>query len=147
MHSAFNALNLIAKYNVGDDGHDLSISLPYLMGFLVVVLTLATLMGLCMGIGVLVQRFAPEETTPKPATRLTPASAETTDEISPEILTVLSAAAATMNDQPSDVISTVIAATVATMINEPHKVISIKPQDSSWSQAGRQQVLSSHNLR
>ena len=147
MHSAFNAINLIAKYHVGDDGHDLSISLPYLTGFLVVIVTLAALMGLCMGVGVLVQRFGPKEAEPKHTTRkkIAPAAAE--GEISPEILAVLSAAVASMNDQTSDQIFTVISAAVATMIDAPHKVISIKPHANTWSQAGRQQIQSSHNLR
>ncbi len=145
MHSAFNAINIIAKYQVGDDGHDLSVSLPYLMGFVVVIVTLATLMGLCMGIGALLQRFMPELSAPKFATNPAATPATVNAEISPEILTVLAAAA--MASEPSDVITTVIAAAAATMIDEPHRIISIKPQNTTWSQAGRQQIQSSHNIR
>lgn len=146
MHSAFNAINFVAKYHVGDDGHDLSISLPYLMGFVVVLVTLIILMGLCMGIGAILQRVMPNAgvTTPifKPAVVATPAI---DGEISPEILAVLTAAA--MASEPTDEIATVIAAAAATMVDEPHRIISIKPQNTSWSQAGRQQIHSSHTIR
>jgi len=145
MHSAFNAINIIAKYQVGDDGHDLSVSLPYLMGFVVVIATLATLMALCMGIGSLLQRFMPDVGAPKFATKPAATPATVNDEIPPEILAVLAAAA--MASEPTDEITTVIAAAAATMIDEPHRIVSIKPQSTTWSQAGRQQIQSSHNIR
>ena len=144
MHPVFNTINFIAKFHVGDDGHDLSISLPYLMGFVVVVATLAILMGLCMGIGSILQRVMPEAGATKPI--LKPAATPAVDgDISPEILAVLTAAA--MASEPTDEIATVIAAAAAAMIDEPHRVVSIKPQNTSWSQAGRQQIQSSHNIR
>ena len=145
MHSVFNTIHFIAKYHVGDDGHDLSISLPYLMGFVVVVVTLAVLMGLCMGVGTILQRVMPDAGVPKPILKPEAAPATTADEISPEILAVLTAAA--IASEPTSEIATVIAAAAATMIDEPHRVISIKPQNSSWGQAGRQQIHSSHNIR
>jgi len=145
MHPAITTINFIAKFKVGDDGHDLSVSLPYLMGFVVVLVTLAALMGICMGIGAAIQRFLPELGAPQLTTRPTPAVAAISDDIPPEILTVLTAAA--MACEPTKDITTVIAAAAATMIDEPHTIISIKPQNTSWSQAGRQQIQSSHNIR
>jgi len=145
MYSAITAINFIAKYHVGDDGHNLSISLPYLMGFVVVLVTLAALMGICMGIGAIIQRYLPDGGTSTFATKPTLAPATISDDIPPEILTVLTAAA--MACEPTDNITTVIVAAAATMIDEPHRVISIKPQNTSWSQAGRQQIQSSHNIR
>jgi Na+-transporting methylmalonyl-CoA/oxaloacetate decarboxylase gamma subunit len=151
MHSVFNTINLLATYHVGDDGHNISVSLPYLMGFVVVLVTLSTLMGLCMGIGSILQRVIPDAgaatSQKRTASRPAPAQPVSQDDIPPEILTVISAAVATMHDEPSDEITTVIAAAAATMIDEPHRIVSIKPQNTSWSQAGRQQIQTSHNLR
>jgi len=147
MHSALNTLNLLAMYHQGDDGHNISVSLPYLMGFVVVIVTLTVLMGLCMLIGSILQKTTKEvsaQKTVKPPAVPKPANT-TNDTISPEILLVLAAAAAA-SEEPSEEIVTVIAAAVASTFEKPHKILKIKPLTPSWSHAGRQEVLSSHRV-
>ena len=135
-------------YHKGDDGHNISVSLPYLMGFVVVIVTLSILMGICMGIGQLVQRYFPDTPSCKQATP-TPAMApaEETDQIPDHILTVIAAATAAMCEDIPHRIVAVIAASAATVVDEPHKIITIKENSTAWSQEGRHQIQTSHNLR
>ena len=102
-------------------------AVPYLTGFLVVVVTLAVLMGLCMAVSKILQLVMPEPAAPQPVARPA-ATTPVNDGVPPEIVAV-------------------IAAAVATTVGQKQRIISIKPQNSSWSQAGRQQIHSSHKIR
>ncbi len=93
-------------------------AVPYLTGFLVVVVTLAVLMGLCMAVSKILQLVMPEPAAPQPVARPA-ATTPVNDGVPPEIVAV-------------------IAAAVATTVGQKQRIISIKPQNSSWSQAGRQ---------
>ena len=105
----------------------MSDALPYLTGFLVVVVTLAVLLTLCVFVSKVLQQLVPEPVSPKPVARTTPA-ATANGGIPPELVAV-------------------IAAATATVVGQTHRVISIKPQNSSWGQAGRSQHHASHNIR
>lgn len=102
-------------------------AVPYLTGFLVVLVTLSVLMGLCMAVSKVLLLVMPAPAAPQPMAKPA-AKAPANDGISPEILAV-------------------IAAAVATTVGQKQRIVSIKPQNSSWSQAGRQQIHSSHNVR
>ena len=101
-------------------------AVPYLTGFLVVLVTLAVLMGVCMSVSKILLKVQPEQAEPKPVVK--PASSATNDVVPPEVVAV-------------------IAAAVATTVGKKQRIVSIRPQNSSWSQAGRQQIHSSHNVR
>jgi sodium pump decarboxylase gamma subunit len=100
---------------------------PYLTGFLVVLVTLAVLMGLCMAVSKILQQVMPAPAAPQPVAKPA-ATAPVNDGVPPEIIAV-------------------IAAAVATTVGKKQRIVSIKPQNSSWSQAGRQQIHSSHKIR
>lgn len=99
---------------------------PYLTGFLVVIVTLAVLMGVCMAVSKILQTFQPEPAAPKPMAK--PAANLADDVVPPEIIAA-------------------IAAAVTTTVGKKQRIVSIRPQNSSWSQAGRHQIHSSHNVR
>jgi sodium pump decarboxylase gamma subunit len=107
---------------------------PYLLGMLVVMITLAILWGLCELTAKLIQRFLPEA---EPATG--PAAPPVTHDAP-----VPRAAAAT--GTPPELVAA-IAAAVHTLTGGDYRVVAIKPQDPSWEKAGRQSVLSSHRIR
>lgn len=111
----------------------MSDALPYLTGFLVVVFTLTVLLTLCVAVSKILQQVMPEPVVTKPAVKPAPASPAT--EASPS-----------SDGIPPEVVA-VIAAATATVVDKTHRVISIKPQNSSWSQAGRHQHHVSHNIR
>lgn len=102
-------------------------AVPYLTGFLVVLVTLTVLMGLCMAVSKILQLVMPAPAAPQPVAKPA-ATAPVNNGVPPEIVAV-------------------IAAAVATTVGKKQRIVSIKPQNSSWSQAGRQQIHSSHNIR
>jgi len=119
------ASSILASYTpIKDPG--ISDAAPYLTGFLVVLFTLAALMGVCMGVSKILKLVMPEPVAPKPMAR--PAAAPVNDGVPPEIVVV-------------------IAAAVAATVGKKQRIVSIRPKNSSWSQAGRQQIHSSHNIR
>ena len=125
----------------------MSDALPYLTGFLVVVFTLCVLLSLCVFVSKVLQQIIPEPVSPKTAARPL-AATPVNDDIPAEIMAVITAAAAaTVSDNVPAEIVAVIAAATATVVGDPHRVVSIKPHNSTWSQAGRQQLHSSHNIR
>ncbi len=117
------ALSILANTTVENPG--IADALPYLVGFLVVLVTLAVLMGLCMLIGVILKNF---ETAPaaQPVVKRAPAVTKD-DSIPPEVVAVIAAAVSTVAGS--------------------RRIMSIKPRQSSWGQSGRQRVQSSHNIR
>jgi Na+-transporting methylmalonyl-CoA/oxaloacetate decarboxylase gamma subunit len=136
------ASNILAYTPLENPG--VSDAVPYLTGFLVVLVTLAVLMGLCMAVSKILLQILPQ---PQPFAKSTAASANN-DEITPEVLAMIAAAAAVQGNEnvPPHIIA-VITAAVATTIGKKQRIISIKPQNSSWGQAGRQQIHTSHNIR
>jgi Na+-transporting methylmalonyl-CoA/oxaloacetate decarboxylase gamma subunit len=100
-------------------------ALPHLLGFVVVITTLAALLGLCVTVSTIINKFMP---APVAAPRQVSKPRTPVHDGIPEE-TVL-----------------VIAAAVAA-VAQKQRIVSIKPQSSSWSQAGRQQIHSSHNIR
>jgi Na+-transporting methylmalonyl-CoA/oxaloacetate decarboxylase gamma subunit len=110
------AVEAVSKATVSD-------ALPHLMGFVVVLVTLTVLWGLCLLIGAILQKVAAHA---RPKTIAANASAD--DSISRETLVV-------------------IAAAVAAVTGKPRRIISIQPHHPAWGQAGRQEVLSSHKVR
>ena len=100
-------------------------ALPHLLGFLVVIATLAALLGLCVAVSTVLNKYMPAPAAaPRQVSKSsTPAHAGIPEE------TII-----------------VIAAAVAA-VSQKQRIVSIKPQNSSWSQAGRQQIHSSHNIR
>ena len=100
-------------------------ALPHLLGFLVVITTLAALLGLCVVVSTVLNKYMPAPVTvPRQVNKPSPSAHDGIPE-----KTVL-----------------VIAAAVAA-VTVKQRIVSIKPQNSSWSQAGRQQIQSSHNIR
>lgn len=117
------ALSILAYTPLEDPG--MSDAAPYLTGFLVVVVTLSALMGVCMGVSKVLQQVMPEPAAPKPVSKK---AAPVDEGVPPEVIVV-------------------IAAAVAATVGKKQRIVSIRPQNSSWSQAGRQQIHSSHNVR
>ena len=107
-------------------------ALPHLLGMLLVILTLAVLWGVCVLTATLIRTFTPAVAAPTPAPSTAPPSASLTTE-DPR--------------KPAPEIVAVIAAAVATVTGPSHRIVSIKPQSSSWEKAGRQSIISSHNIR
>jgi Na+-transporting methylmalonyl-CoA/oxaloacetate decarboxylase gamma subunit len=109
-------------------------AVPHLAGMLMVMLTLATLWGVCAITAKLVQMFAPEPAAAaapvaRPAAKPAGAPQPTApDGVTPEIVAA-------------------IAAAVATVTGQSHRIISIKPMSTSWEKAGRHSVLTSHRIR
>ncbi|NWK54372.1 OadG family protein [Verrucomicrobiaceae bacterium N1E253] len=118
--------NLLA--NAAGESKSLADAAPHLLGFFVVLGTLAALLGLCTLVSKILQRYQPEPAAPKPVRKPAAAASPASDSISPEVVTV-------------------IAAAVAAVAGDKQRIISIKPQKSSWSQAGRHQHHTSHNIR
>lgn len=100
---------------------------PYLTGFLVVLITLAVLMGLCMAVSKILQLVMPAPAAPQPVAKPTAAN-PLNDGVPPEIVAV-------------------IAAAVVATVGKKQRIVSIRPHNTSWSQAGRQQIQTSHNIR
>ena len=113
------AVEAAAKPTVSD-------ALPHLMGFVVVLVTLTVLWGVCALIGTILQKVAPPATGI--LTKAVPAKAPDDGAITRETLVV-------------------IAAAVAAVTGKPRRIISIQPHHPAWSQAGRQEILSSHKVR
>ena len=100
-------------------------ALPYVMGFAVVVVTLAILWALCASTGVILQKLLP----PAPVAQPVAARRQVADgSLPPETLVV-------------------IAAAVTAVTGKPRRIVSVQPHNPAWSQAGRQQIQSSHNIR
>ena len=108
-------------------------ALPYLVGIVMVMMTLTTLWGVCALTARITKLVMPDAALlpvpakaaashPGPAAPIAPAG------IAPEIIAV-------------------IAAAVATTTGPPHRIVSIHPQSATWSKAGRQSVFSSHRIR
>ncbi len=100
-------------------------ALPHVMGFVIVVVTLAILWALCASTGVILQKLLPPTPVAQPAAAKTRAA---DDALPPETLVV-------------------IAAAVAAVTGKPRRIVSVQPHNPAWSQAGRQQIQSSHNIR
>lgn len=123
--------------NAAGESHSFADAVPHLLGFVVVLATLFTLLKLCTLVSKILQYLESTPEPPKPedlaaaivAATPTRASSTGDDSISPEILAVIAAA------------------TAAVVGHQAHRVVSIKPQNSSWSQAGRHQLQASHNIR
>ena len=107
------------------DKATVSDALPHVMGFVVVVVTLAILWALCASTGVILQKLLPPTPVAQPAAARTQAAA---DSVSPETLVV-------------------IAAAVTAVTGKSRRIVSVQPHNPAWSQAGRQQIHSSHNIR
>ncbi|MCP5537555.1 MAG: OadG family protein [Akkermansiaceae bacterium] len=102
---------------------------PYLAGFLVVLVTLAALMGVCMAVSKILQALTPAPAAPAPVAKsAAPIAPVADDTVPPEVVAV-------------------IAAAVSTTLGGKPRILSIRPKNSSWSQAGRQQIQTSHNIR
>ncbi|MBT8038107.1 MAG: hypothetical protein KJO21_11230 [Verrucomicrobiae bacterium] len=101
-------------------------ALPHVMGFAVVVVTLAVLWALCVITGAVIKKLMPAtpEASPVVASRKTVAD----DAVAPETLVV-------------------IAAAVTAVTGTHRRIVSVQPHNPVWSQAGRQQIQSSHNIR
>jgi len=119
---------LASSVNEISHPHSVSAALPHLLGMLLVILTLATLWGVCALSATLIKTLIPEK-APMPPAKATPAvPSPVTTGIPPEIVAVITAA-------------------VASVTGPSHRIVSVKPQSSSWAKAGRQSVLSSHRIR
>ena len=115
-----HAFSILASASIKNPG--ISDAFPYLLGFVVVLVTLSVLMGLCMLIGAILKKF---ETAPAAVQRASVAVSD--DAIPPEVVAVIAAAVAT--------------------VAGGRRIMSIKPRQSSWGQSGRQRVHSSHSIR
>ena len=113
------AAEVVSKPTVSD-------ALPHLLGFVVVLVTLVVLWGICLLIGAILQKVMPPAAVTPPKT--VPAKALEDGSIAPETLVV-------------------IAAAVAAVTGKPRRIISLQPHHPAWSQAGRQEILSSHKVR
>lgn len=104
---------------------------PHLLGFVVVLVTLTVLWGVCVLIGAILKKVTPPAAVAPPKTapaKTAPAKALDDGSITRETLVV-------------------IAAAVAAVTGTRRRIISIQPHHPAWSQAGRQEVLSSHKVR
>lgn len=119
----------VALFILGDtplENPSVSDAVPYLAGFLIVLVTLAALMAVCMAVSKALKFFERTPAPPEAVAKPEPQVAD--DTVPPEILAV-------------------IAAAVATTVGRGPKIVSIRPSNTSWSQAGRQQIQTSHNIR
>lgn len=104
-------------------------ALPHLAGFLVVLVTLAVLWGICAITGKVISSSFPQQEPPaKPAKPSAPPAEASEDAISPEILAV-------------------IAAAVHATVGPRRRIVSVHRHNPAWNQAGRQQILQSHQIR
>jgi hypothetical protein len=108
-------------------------TLPYLVGIVIVILTLTTLWGVCELTARLIKWVMPDAIPPPVPAKAAasgpgPAAPRSPEGIAPEIVAV-------------------IAAAVATATGPSHRIISIRSQSATWTKAGRQSVLSSHRIR
>jgi len=118
-------MNLPILFAAAAEKATVSDALPYLMGFVVVVVTLVILWALCASTGLILQKVMP----PAPVAQPAPARSQVVDDsVPPEVLVV-------------------IAAAVTAVVGKPRRIVSVQPHNPAWSQAGRQQIHSSHNLR
>jgi hypothetical protein len=107
-------------------------TLPYLVGIVIVIVTLTSLWGVCEFTARIIKWVMPDA-LPVPAKAAAsgpgPAAPRSSPEgIAPEIVAV-------------------IAAAVATATGPSNRIISIRSQSATWTKAGRQSVLSSHRIR
>jgi len=98
-----------------------------MMGFLVVLMTLATLWLICVAIGKVLERSAPEPTVVK-SRAASPSASDEVDAVSLETLVV-------------------IAAAVEAAAGSGRRIVSVKQQNTSWYAAGRDQIQNSHKIR
>lgn len=127
--------SIIAARLVGNT--TVSDTLPYLMGFVLVLLTLAALLLICASVGVLIKlnelrKLTPEAVAPKPVAKpvaqpVQPAKADDVL-ISPETFAI-------------------IAAAVEVAAGKPRRILSVEPLNPAWHSAGRQNIHSSHQVR
>lgn len=100
-------------------------SLPHLMGFVVVVVTLAVLCTICFATGMILKGSAAEPSADKPQAVAQPVD---DDYIPPETLAV-------------------IAAAIQVTAGRGRRIVSVKAHNPAWHSAGRQQIHSSHEIR
>lgn len=109
-------------------------TVPYLVGMLLVIITLSTLWAACLICAKIVAIVSPPAkviSAPQGISAQAPATAKqqaAATGIAPEVVAV-------------------IAAAVASVAGRSHRIISIKENNASWGKAGRQSVLSSHRIR
>ena len=127
--------------SVESHSHSALDALPYMLGMLLVLISLALLWGICAITARIIAMTAPRDQTtlpvvpPSPAHELPiPASPALLSEsehshIAPEIVAVIAGAVASITR------------------NRPVRIVSIKPMNSGWERAGRQSVLTSHRIR
>ncbi len=120
----------------GTVGQNLLAASELLIGFVLVMLTLAVLWGLTELLGRIVRRLERAATAPKPAPN-TLAQAAAADAIAP------ANAAASSSDEEA----AVIAAAVALMLDAPHRVVSAQTAPSAWGQQGRRAIHDSRRRR
>lgn len=116
--------------------HNLLAASELMVGFVIVMLTLAVLWGLTELLGRVIRRLERAAAAPKLApSTLTQAAAA--DAIAP----------ATAAASPSDEETAVIAAAVALVLDAPHRVVLVQTAQSAWHQQGRRAIHDSRRLR
>lgn len=100
-----------------------------LVGFVIVMATLAALWLLCEAVGAF---FKWQAARAEAAARAASEASATTVPAAPE--------------SAREVPIPVIAAAVAAVVDQPHRVVEIKPVSIAWSLEGRRQLLTSHKL-
>ncbi|MDZ7592496.1 MAG: OadG family transporter subunit [Rubrivivax sp.] len=107
-----------------------------LVGFALVMFTLALLFGLT----VLISRVIARLERPAPAAAPTASTAPTPPSTSAARTDGTEDAGASGEEMAA------VAAAVALMIDRPHRVVRVLPQPSAWGQQGRRDAHSSHHL-
>lgn len=105
-----------------------------LVGFGVVMLTLALLWALTALMSRAVARWSPKAPAPAATTAAPPA--KSTNDL---------AAGEAADDTDGEELAA-IAAAVALMIDAPHRVVRVRPQPSAWGQEGRRNTHASHRM-
>lgn len=120
----------------GTLGQNLLAASELMVGFVLVMLTLAVLWGLTDLLGRIVRRLERAAAAPKlaPNTLAQAAAAH-------------ASAPATAAESSSDEETAVIAAAVALMLDAPHRVVSVQTAQSAWGQQGRRAIHDSRRRR
>lgn len=107
------------------------------IGFLFVVVVLATLSIVTSVIGVVCSRLIKSETeeAPKAAPAPAPAATPRADGIE------------TDGDIPEHIIALIATATHVILKGRPQKIVSIRGRGQGWAQEGRRDIFSSHRVR
>lgn len=111
------------------------------IGFLFVIVVLATLSIVTSVIGVICSRLIKQEpavaakATPEPTPALAPAPAPKVDAIE------------TDGDIPEHIIALIATATHVILKGRPQKIVSIRGASQGWAQEGRREIFSSHRVR